>query len=101
MMSDFISMVRQKLNPQAHISGIVITRWENSKLSRGIEERLRVWEGDVVYRSKIRKNVRLAEAPLQNRNILDYASGSNGAKDYTSLAEEFLERMNEEKEVAV
>ena len=101
MMSDFISMVRQKLNPQAHISGIVITRWENSKLSRGIEERLRVWKGDVVYRSKIRKNVRLAEAPLQNRNILDYASGSNGAKDYTSLAEEFLERMNEEKEVAV
>lgn len=101
MMSDFISMVRQKLNPQAHISGIVITRWENSKLSRGIEERLRGWEGDVVYRSKIRKNVRLAEAPLQNRNILDYASGSNGAKDYTSLAEEFLERMNEEKEVAV
>ena len=101
MMSDFISMVRQKLNPQAHISGIVITRWENSKLSRGIEERLRVWEGDVVYRSKIRKNVRLAEAPLQNRNILDYASGSNGAKDYTSLAEEYLERMNEEKEVAV
>ena len=101
MMSDFISMVRQKLNPQAHISGIVITRWENSKLSRGIEERLRVWKGDVVYRSKIRKNVRLAEAPLQNRNILDYASGSNGAKDYTSLAEEFLKRMNEEKEVAV
>lgn len=101
MMSDFISMVRQKLNPQAHISGIVITRWENSKLSRGIEERLRVWEGDVVYRSKIRKNVRLAEAPLQNRNILDYASGSNGAKDYTALAEEFLKRMNEEKEVAV
>ena len=101
MMSDFISMVRQKLNPQAHISGIVITRWENSKLSRGIEERLRVWEGDVVYRSKIRKNVRLAEAPLQNRNILDYASGSNGAKDYTALAEEFIERMNRGKEVAV
>lgn len=101
MMSDFISMVRQKLNPQAHISGIVITRWENSKLSRGIEERLRVWEGDVVYRSKIRKNVRLAEAPLQNCNILDYASGSNGAKDYTALAEEFIERMNRGKEVAV
>lgn len=60
-----------------------------------------MWEGDVVYRSKIRKNVRLAEAPLQNRNILDYASGSNGAKDYTALAEEFIERMNRGKEVAV
>ena len=101
MMSDFISMVRQRLNPNAHISGIVITRWENSKLARGIEERLRGWNGDVVYQCKIRKNVRLAEAPLQNRNILDYASGSNGAKDYTALADEFLERMNPRKEVAV
>lgn len=38
---------------------------------------------------------------MQNRNILDYASGSNGAKDYTALADEFLERMNQRKEVAV
>ena len=82
MMSDFISM-------------------ENSKLARGIEERLRGWNGDVVYQCKIRKNVRLAEAPLQNCNILDYASDSNGAKDYTALADEFLERMNQRKEVAV
>ena len=99
--TNYVDMVRRKLNPNAHISGIVITRWENSKLARGIEERLRGWNGDVVYQCKIRKNVRLAEAPLQNRNILDYASGSNGAKDYTALADEFLERMNQRKEVAV
>ena len=30
MMSDFISMVRQRLNPNAHISGIVITRWRTT-----------------------------------------------------------------------
>lgn len=101
MMSNFISMVRQKLNPGAHISGIVITRWENSNLSRGIEERLRGSLGNMVYMCKIRKNVRLAEAPLENRNILDYASGSNGAKDYAALADEFLSRMKQRKEVAV
>ena len=101
MMSDFIRMVQQKLNPNAHISGIVITRWENSKLSRGIEERLRELLGDTIYQCKIRKNVRLAEAPLENRSILDYASGSNGAKDYTALTDEFLTRMKQRKEVVV
>ena len=100
-MSDFIRMVQQKLNPNAHISGIVITRWENSKLSRGIEERLRELLGDTIYQCKIRKNVRLAEAPLENRSILDYASGSNGAKDYTALTDEFLTRMKQRKEVVV
>lgn len=101
MMSNFIDMVQQKLNPNAHISGIVITRWENSKLSRGIEGRLRETIGDAVYQSKIRKNIRLAEAPLENRNILDYAVGSNGAKDYTALADEFVGRMKRGKEAAV
>lgn len=36
MINDFIKMVSTRLNPKAHISGILITRWETSNLSRGI-----------------------------------------------------------------
>ena len=54
-----------------------------------------------VFRTKIRKNVRLAEAPLENANIVDYDPRSNGAKDYLSFAEEFLERMHQEGKGAV
>lgn len=92
MINDFINMVQSRLNPSAHISGILITRWEASKLSRGIESNLRQTLGDLVFDTKIRKNVRLAEAPLENTSILDYDPKSNGAKDYQSFAEEFLKK---------
>ena len=65
MINDFINMVSTRLNPKAHISGILITRWETSNLSRGIEAKLREAVGDTVFQTKIRKNVRLAEAPLE------------------------------------
>ena len=95
MINDFINMVSRKLNPQAHITGILITRWEGSKLSKCIEEKLREALGDIVFNSRIRKNIRLAEAPLESRSILDYDKNCNGAKDYLLFAEEFLNRMTQ------
>ena len=95
MINSFISMVKRKLNPRAHITGILITRWEGSKLSKGIESKLRTAVGGLVFQTKIRKNIRLAEAPLENRNIIDYDKNCNGAKDYQAFAEEFLARMEE------
>lgn len=41
---------------------------------------------------KIRKNIRLAEAPLENKNIVDYDKSSNGAHDYQAFTDEFLVR---------
>jgi hypothetical protein len=55
MINRVIGMVRKRLNPATHVSAIIITRWENSKLYREIEARLRSKFGDLVYRSKIRK----------------------------------------------
>lgn len=93
MINDFIKMVQSRLNPQAHVCGILITRWEASNLSKGIENNLRQAMGETVFHTKIRKNVRLAEAPLENANIVDYDPKSNGAKDYQAFAGEFLARM--------
>jgi chromosome partitioning protein len=90
MINDFIKMVSTRLNPKAHISGILITRWETSNLSRGIEAKLREAVGDTLFQTKIRKNVRLAEAPLERQDILDYDKNSNGAKDYAAFTDEFL-----------
>ena len=92
MINNFISMVQRKLNPKAHITGIRITRWENSKLSKSIEERLRNAVGTQVFSTKIRKNIRLAEAPLENMGITMYDKNSNGAKDYMTLAAELISR---------
>ena len=95
MIHEFTAMVEKRLNPNCHITGILITRWENSNLSRNIESKLRSKLPEKVFQTKIRKNIRLAEAPLEGSNIMDYDHRSNGAKDYASFADEFLTQMNQ------
>ncbi|MBP5420969.1 MAG: ParA family protein [Paludibacteraceae bacterium] len=96
MINDFVSMVQQRLNPNAHVSGIIITRWETTNLSKTIEEKLRENLGDIVFKTKIRKNVSLAEAPLENKNIAEYAPKSSGAEDYRALVNELIKKLKKE-----
>lgn len=90
MIEQFISAVQEDLNKNAHVTGILITRWEATNLSKQIEEGLRSKLGNKVFNTKIRKNVTLAEAPLSSINIVKYAPKSNGAKDYIDFTKEFL-----------
>lgn len=95
MISDFIGSVRQYLNPAAHITGILLTRWENTNLSKHIETGLRSQLSDKVFATKIRKNVSLAEAPLEAKNIVEYAPKSKGALDYLTFTEEILKKLGQ------
>lgn len=90
MIYDFIRMVKKKLNPKIEIAGILITRWEKSNLSRQIETGLRERLGTAVFDTKIRKNIKIAEAPLETVNIVDYDPRSNGAADYRAFVDELL-----------
>ena len=92
MLTDVLQSVKKRLNPTLSLDGVIITRWENSKLSRNVEESLRSTFGEAVFNTKIRKNISLAEAPLSSQDIFRYAPDSNGAKDYQALAEEILAR---------
>lgn len=94
MINDFISQVQHRLNPNAHISGILIARWETTKLTREIETRLRSQLGDLVFTTKIRKNITVAEAPLESKNIVDFAPKCNGSQDYKDFTDEFLSRID-------
>ena len=89
---DIIEKVRKRLNTKLRLSGILLTRYESSKLSQLVEEALRQNYGEVVYSTRIRKNVRIAEAPLYGVDILEYANDSNGAEDYRALAKELTEK---------
>ena len=90
---DIVSMTKKRLNTELQLSGILLTRYEKSKLSQTVEEALRGRYGSLVYDTRIRKNVSLAEAPLALQSILDYAPESNGAKDYRELAKEVERRL--------
>ena len=49
------------------------------------------WSGANTFQTRIRRNIRLAEAPSFGQSIFDYAPHSNGAEDYRQLAHEVLE----------
>ena len=93
MMNRFIGMVQKKLNEKAHVTGILITRWESTKLGRGVESQLRESLGCKVFTTKIRKNVSLAEAPYEVKDIVTYAPKSNGATDYLEFARELMKKL--------
>lgn len=93
MIQDIITMVQRRLNPSLRLSGIVINRWAGRKLNKVVEEALRNNFPDVLFNTKVRENISIAEAPLTKSDIFSYAPESNGAKDYRALTEELLKRL--------
>jgi chromosome partitioning protein len=86
-----LQMVRENLNPQAEIIGIVPTMYDKRLThSREADEILRESFGDLVYATRIRKTVRYAEAPVKGLSVLAYEPGGEAAQMYRDLAKEVL-----------
>lgn len=97
-----IEIVAKRLNPGLRLSGVVLCMYESStrlaaEVTRDVEEFLRlqsagstVWAGARFFETRVRRNIRLAEAPSFGQSILEYAPTSNGAEDYRQLAREVL-----------
>jgi chromosome partitioning protein len=86
-----LAMVRENLNPQVEIVGILPTMYDKRTLhSREAVEILRENFGDLVFNTKIRKTVRFAEAPVKGSSVLAYDSDGEAAKLYRDLAKEVL-----------
>jgi len=62
-------------------------------LNRDIVGTIQKFFGDKVFKTKIRNNVALAEAPSVGKDIFEYSKSSNGAQDYLALAKEIVERI--------
>lgn len=86
-----INLVKQKLNPQLEITGIVACRVDyRTKHSQEVLDQLRSRFEGKVCTAVIRENIRLAEAPLHLKPITHYDSSCNGAQDYRKLAQELM-----------
>jgi chromosome partitioning protein len=87
-----MSMIRENLNPDVRIAGILPTMFDTRTLhSREAIEILEENFGDLVYRTRIRKTVRYAEAPVKGSSILKYDPNGPAADAYRALAEEVLD----------
>jgi chromosome partitioning protein len=86
-----LSMIRENLNPQVEIQGILPTMFDKRLLhSREAVEILKENFGDLVLNTKIRKTVRYAEAPVKGMSVLRYDPKGEAADMYRDLAKEVL-----------
>ena len=86
-----LAMVRENLNPNVQIMGILPTMFDKRLLnSREAVDILVENFGDLVYRTRIRKLVRYAEAPVKGQSVLAYDPTGEAAKMYRDLAKEVL-----------
>ena len=86
-----LAMVRENLNPHVAVEGIVATMFDGRTLhSREAIEILEENFGDLVYRTRIRKTVRYAEAPVKGSSVLKYDPTGAAAEAYRELAREVV-----------
>jgi chromosome partitioning protein len=86
-----LAMVRENLNPDVEIEGILPTMFDSRTLhAREAVEILEENFGDLVYKTRIRKTIRYAEAPVKGSSILKYDPTGTAAEAYRELAKEVL-----------
>ena len=99
-----VDIVSRRLNNRLRLSGTVLCMYDSTtrlaaEVSSDVDDFITanqsaagVLQGAKFFETRIRRNVRLAEAPSFGQSIFQYAPSSNGAEDYRGLAEEVLEQ---------
>lgn len=95
---EVMELVQRRLNPGLSIA-MILPCMVNKRTNLTVEvlRELRHHFGDVLARTSVRSNVKLAEAPSFGRTIFEHAPDSNGAEDYAAVAAELLERQAGER----
>ena len=92
-----IDLIKERLNPKLEIEGVVFTMYDaRTNLSSQVVENVKENLNKKIYKTIIPRNVRLAEAPSYGMPINMYDSRSAGAEAYRFLAEEVIEREDED-----
>jgi chromosome partitioning protein len=95
------ALVGRRLNRDLRVSGILLCLYESgTRLAADIADDLGAflnrsdpqcpWAGATIFKTRIRRNIKLAEAPSFGQSIFSYAANCPGAQDYGSLVEEVL-----------
>ena len=96
------ALVTRRLNRDLRVTGIMMCLYESgTRLAADVTEDLTQflhasdgdtpWASAKIFKSKVRRNIKLAEAPSFGQSIMDYAPTSSGAVDYLALAAEVLD----------
>jgi chromosome partitioning protein len=90
--------IRSRPNPALKMLGVVITLFDKrTNISRDTHEQIRSVFGEALFKTRISKNVRLEESPAYKETIFTFAPKSPGAEEYKKLAQEVLQRVEEDR----
>jgi chromosome partitioning protein len=95
------ALVTRRLNRDLRVTGIMMCLYESgTRLAADVMEDLKQflnssdgdtpWASAQIFKSRIRRNIKLAEAPSFGQSIIDYAPTCSGAVDYLAMAQEVL-----------
>jgi len=98
-----IQLVARRLNSDLRLSNVIYCMYDTgTRLANEVvgdveaffeqqrEDESSIWSKSQSFDTKIRRNIRLAEAPSYGQSIFQYSNDSNGAQDYRCLAEEVM-----------
>ncbi len=93
---DTVNRVRRSLNPGLSVAGILLTMFDRrTNLSQQVAEEAERHFPELVFRTRVPRNIRLSEAPSFGKPILLYDASSAGAQSYLELAREILDPARE------
>ena len=88
-----IKLTKKRLNPSLEIQGIVLTMYDSrTNFSEQVASEVEKFFGTSVYKTRIPRNVRIAEAPSHGEPVIKYDRISKGSRAYLHLADEFIRR---------
>jgi len=90
---EIVDKIQKRLNKGLRIGGVFITQYDSRKiLNRNVVETIESHFKETVFKTRIRDNVALAEAPTQGQDIFRYNPTSYGALDYLALCKEIAKQ---------
>ena len=93
LLIDTVDQLAKAVNPKLKLEGILRTMFDNrNRLSTDVSNELQKNFGNLVYKTIIPRNVRLAEAPSFGKPAMYYDKSSAGSKAYLALAAEIIEK---------
>ena len=91
-----INQIKRHFNPKLELQGVVLTMYDGrNNLTQMVEDDVRSFFGNKVYKTVIPRNVRVSEAPSHGKPVLLYDFKCSGSQAYISLAGEVLKREKE------
>ena len=95
------ALVSRRLNPRLFVSGVALCMYDSgTRLASDVTDDLTMfleaaepeapWANAMIFDTRIRRNIKLAEAPSFGHSIFEYAPKSNGAEDYSALVDEII-----------